>query len=84
NEVKSLYDSWNAIEDALVKYGENFRTSYYGSSTEYDDYSYESRYYYYYNYHYYFNFNDGSIDITLKYNNYSYINYSYIRAIYKF
>jgi hypothetical protein len=34
NELKSLYDSWNAIEDALLKYGTNFEMWIYSSSTE--------------------------------------------------
>jgi hypothetical protein len=34
NELKSLYYSWNAIEDALLKYGENFALMPYTSSTE--------------------------------------------------
>ncbi|MDR1169463.1 MAG: DUF1566 domain-containing protein [Prevotellaceae bacterium] len=87
NELKSLYDSWNSVEDALVKYGENFKTNQYGSSTELDGdsyndngYYYDDGYSYYYNrdYYYYFNFNNGNIYFAHK--SYNYI----IRAIRKF
>jgi hypothetical protein len=70
NELKSLYDSWNSVEDALVKYGENFETNAYGSSTELDKDDGNG--------YYYFNFSNGSIGMRDKNGS------SYIRAIRKF
>jgi hypothetical protein len=71
NELKSLYDSWNAIEDALLKYGENFKTDGYVSSTESDGY------YGYYVYH--LSFATGNIGEEYRDNP-----YYFIRAIRKF
>jgi hypothetical protein len=76
NELRRLYGSWNSIEDALVKYGVNFTTSLYCSSTEYDGMHV-----------YYFSFNNGSIDYAYYYHGYSNPNKDrayYIRAMRKF
>jgi hypothetical protein len=82
NELKSLYDSWNYVEDAIVKYGVNFMATLYSSSTEYDD-----------RHVYFFSFYDGTIGYqnpNYTYNNfYGYNRHSKvvdynIRAIHKF
>jgi hypothetical protein len=75
NELKSLYDSWNSIEDALLKYGENFKTRIYTSSTE----TYSS-YYDRYSSSYSLDFGTGNIGKLYSKDNTNF----FIRAIRKF